>query len=200
MQGWAFKLGQINIVSDQAESLDRVSNDDGSLVLPVQKSFVNYDGNQLSGDMDKRILVFLCTRWNQGCFDLAFVFGSELVTANFTISAEHSLNIWFIRDLKDALERGGRTIDKVTHLIVVDTAATSENFKFKDVSGTGSGTGKPLYTIKTAVATQFVSRGVSPIQTMQAVDGTSYQGDTSPVVARLGRELNQIFVYQNRTG
>jgi hypothetical protein len=202
MKGWAFELEQIDIVTTKAEISHSVSNDDGSLVLPVQNAFVEYDGALLTGDTESQAFVIFCKKWNQGCFDLAFVFGDELVTTNFTISAEHSLKVWYIRDLKIALKKNGREVTKVTHLAVLDAVSTFERFKFKEATGTGFDNGKnpALYKIRTAAATKFARPTVLPHYHVQTVDGKSDQDAVNPITAKLGKELEKIGIFPNRQG
>lgn len=69
-----------------------------------------------------------CAKWNQGCFDIAFVIEDHLITVNFTICASHSLKIWFIRELKESLEAAVRPISRITHVAVVNDSDTLSEF------------------------------------------------------------------------
>lgn len=189
MRGWAFELEQIHIVTKQLETARFVANNDGSLCIPVSKdSIVTYNGKRLTGDTNKTKLLVKCTKWNQGCFDLAFVFDDHLVSANFTISHRHSLKVRYIRYLKRALEAKGRKITKVTHVGVLDDAATLEKFMFTGAEVVGHGNGQPLYTIKTRAGLEFVEPDL----------GMHNPGGSESRTPQLGKTLGTVKIFANR--
>jgi len=75
IRGWAFELEQYHIVRDHVENrLSFVSSKDQKLCIPIGEETVDFECSSLKGDTSKSKFLILCTKWNQGCFDMAFVF------------------------------------------------------------------------------------------------------------------------------
>ena len=112
---------------------------------------VYYDGNEIRRFGSTAPLtdgtVIWCMKWNQGCFDVAFVKGNTLLTLQFTISPAHSLKIQYITALKDEMERKSVVFDTVNHIAVLggdDEDAgykpdedTFSSFEFQSPEGCG---------------------------------------------------------------
>ena len=203
MKGWAFELEQLHIVFHQVEAGCPVSNSDKTLLLPVTKgAVVVYDGKTLvDSNPEKKILVensnepFLikCSKWNQGCFDIAFVIGKHLITVNFTICASHSLKVWFIRELKESLKDANRSVNSITHVAVVNDSDTLNEFQFGEAEGCGYNGGHRLYTIKTARAMKLVKPDMAEL-------GTAENTETSiSLDAKFGEQMLEFGVFVNRS-
>ena len=203
MKGWAFELEQLHIVFHQVEAGCPVSNSDKNLLLPVTKgAVVVYDGKTLvDSNPEKKILVensnepFLikCSKWNQGCFDIAFVIGKHLITVNFTICASHSLKVWFIRELKESLKDANRSVNSITHVAVVNDSDTLNEFQFGEAEGCGYNGGHRLYTIKTARAMKLVKPDMAEL-------GTAENTETSiSLDAKFGEQMLEFGVFVNRS-
>ena len=141
LRGWAFELEQIDLIRLLLESAQEIpeyiTNNDG-LVFSPNSSFT-YDEKTLKKErvgVEGREGAFIiwCMKWNQGCYDVAFLQGGTLVTMQFTVSEKHSLKPKFIRKLRAALKSHGLAVDTCLHLGVTESA----NFEFTlDTAGTG---------------------------------------------------------------
>ena len=69
---------------------------------------------------------------------------------NFTVSANHSLKVNPLRDLKDALEKSKNTVSTLTHIAVVDEKATCDNFSFDKAEGVGNIVSAVEFSVQTA--------------------------------------------------
>ena len=103
--------------------------------LPLRLA-IDFDGETIetTGAIENEIgTVIWCLKWNQGCFDTAFLQDSTLVTLQFTVSEDHSFKPNYIRRLRDALLDKNVVIGKFVHVGVAD----AEGFKFDvDMAGT----------------------------------------------------------------
>lgn len=140
LQGWAFELAQIEWINVAIEhKYVGVKNASGNLVLPINAANVTYDGLSLSGDTRGDSFVIKCVKWNQGCFDIAFFHNGKLVTIQLTVSEKHSVQLRFVRYLKEALEALGKEVDTVNHIALVEDEAIAARFTF-DEAEESSGT------------------------------------------------------------
>lgn len=196
MKGWAFEMEQLDIISDQMVTSRSVLNGDGSLVLPVTNNAVVYDGCHLTGDTSRACFVIKCSKWNQGCFDSAFVFDNQLVTTNFTISVSHSLKVLYIRLLKMALENAKKIITSVTHLAIVADEATCNSYRFDSPEDAGYDNGVPLFELKLARATKFEK----PRSVPELVSSSSTPDKNTEAVPKLGFEFDSVEIFADRKG
>lgn len=197
MKGWAFEMEQLDNITDQMVTSRSVSNVDGSLVLPVAENAVVYDGCHLTGDTSRTRFVIKCSKWNQGCFDSAFVIDDRLVTINFTISASHSLKVRYIGLLKMALESANKDITSVTHLAIVADEATCSSFRFDGPEDAGYENGVPLFELKLARSTKFEKpRSVPELVS----SGSTPADENTAVVPKLGFGLGSVEIFPDRQG
>lgn len=159
MKGWAFELEQLEIVAAEMESSNSVTDSVTSptLVVPISNTWAEYDGIQVQGKPPSDVFSIRCTKWNQGCFDLAFYFQGHLLTVNFTISTSHSLKVQYLRWLKHALEVAHKTVNKMTHIAVVPDRDTRKSFTFDKPEGNGYEQGTRLFTIQVGCSSKLVA-------------------------------------------
>lgn len=204
MKGWAFELEQLEIVEQEAESSNSVTNSKATptLVVPISKSWAEYDGIQikLESSSSDDVFVIRCTKWNQGCFDLAFYFRKHLLTVNFTISRSHSLKVQYLRFLKRALEGAHKAVDNMTHIAVVPDEETREDFKFDKPEGNGYDQGDLLYNVKIGCSSKLVAHEARNLNALP--DGTSspdhsvQSGTVQPIL--LIRKLEDVGVFSDQ--
>jgi hypothetical protein len=117
---------------------------------------------------------------------VAFYFEQQLLTANFTISASHSLKISYIQHLKSVLEVARKTVNKVTHLGIVQDRVG--NFEFETAEGNGHNNGQPPDMI--------ITLGWSQKLKMHDV---VHMGTKDTIQAKLKfNNLEELRVYSNR--
>lgn len=95
---------------------------------------VKYDGNELTEKVKSRSVI-QCDVWNQGCFDVAFFFGTTLVTIKVTTAKSHLFRLKFVTDLRNALLSNGVTVNDLVYVVIVPDS-NLEGFKLKQADGT----------------------------------------------------------------
>ena len=163
LKGWAFELKQLEIIKsvlkqselDIAGKGKAVASKEGLIFRPVPNHEADYDGNTLTPkgaeSLDDTGTIIWCLKWNQGCFDVAFFKSKTLLTLQFTVSADHSLKLQYIKALKEAIEvhsSGSLAVETCIHVGVVGAAANFTKFKFKSPEGGGRSSWKPDFTVK----------------------------------------------------
>ena len=124
INGWAFALAQIDLIRLSLESCSEfVSNGQGLSFRPIEQ--VSFDETKFEDDanVSQAGTVIWCQKWNQDCFDVAFLFNSTLLTLQFTVSSSHYLKPVYIRRLRDALLKKDSSLelDTVVHVGVTPT-------------------------------------------------------------------------------
>ena len=137
--------------------------------------------------MSSTCFVIKCSKWNQGCFDAAFVYEGQLVTTNFTISVLHSLKVGYIHLLKMALERAKMDIKLVTHLAIVPDKEICNSFSFDTPDDVGYNNGKPLFELKLACGTKFKKPSLVP--ELKLVSSSNTPDGNIVVMSTLGANL-----------
>jgi hypothetical protein len=94
LKGWAFELEQLDAIESLINNDSKsIMSEDRAMILPIgSNKTTTYDGVSI-GDTSGDAFTIWCSKWNQGCFDVAFFVNSKLITLNFTISDKHSLKI-----------------------------------------------------------------------------------------------------------
>ena len=159
LKGWAFELEQLDIIERMAkEDPNILKSEDNDLVLPIySKNMAAFDGSkitaldggEITGSDNYDSFTIWCSRWNQGCFDVAFYLDKHLITVNFTISKSHSLKIKPISDLRSALISSEKEVNKLTHIAVIQDSKFT-GFKFGKPEGVGRATKSVLFSLNTA--------------------------------------------------
>jgi hypothetical protein len=122
LKGWAFELEQLEVIrscliSQQGLAV-AVKSGEGLLFQP--KFQASFDGKTSEGLLQDSTVIW-CTKWNQGCFDVAFYEKKTLLTLQFTTQQKHSLKLQFVRHLRQKLQENGMQCDKVFHIGIRDT-------------------------------------------------------------------------------
>ena len=174
MKGWAFELEQVEIVAAEMEWSNSVTNSGTAptLVVPISNTWAEYDGNkiQIQGGRSREVFSIRCTKWNQGCFDLAFYFQGHLLTVNFTISTSHSLKVQYLRLLRRALEDEDKFVEKMTHIVVVPDVDICERFKFDKPEGNGYEQGTHLFTLQVGCSSKLVAAEARNLEHNHSID------------------------------
>lgn len=206
MKGWAFELEQLEIVAEEMESSNYVANSKANptLVVPISQSWAEYDGMRikLEASSSDDVFVIRCTKWNQGCFDLAFYFQRHLLTVNFTISKSHSLKMQYLRFLKCVLENANKPVDNMTHIAVVPDGETCEIFKFDKPEGNGYSQGDRLYTVQVGCSSKLVAHEARNVHALPDSTGSpnhpAQSGPVQPILQM--RKIEDVGVFSDRKG
>ena len=140
LQGWAFKLEQLDIIDGMAKgNTDFLTNKGFDLVLQISsEKTIEFDGGKITDfgrdfdDIDCDCFTISCGKWNQECFDIAFYINKHLITMNFTIAKSHSLKINAISTLRSALISSEKEVNKLTHIAVVEKEERCKKFSFSE--------------------------------------------------------------------
>ena len=186
LKGWAFELEQLDIIGQVIASDNKfLASEDRTLAVPLfSRESATFDGMSIlvpKTISNSDCFTIWCSKWNQGCFDVAFYVSSSLMTMNFTISNTHSLKIDPLRDLMDALVDAGKEVSKVTHIAVVEDKRKSKSFSFQEPEGTGRVHETTQFLVDIARSDKLVAQ-IGPRVTDQP--------------ERLGHSLGQVKVYQ----
>lgn len=151
LKGWAFELEQLDIVEhEMAADTGALVSEDETLVLPVPSESTTYDGIGFNARTNGDAFTIWCSKWNQGCFDVAFYIKKKLITMNFTISSSHSLKVNPLRDLVDALLTSGKAVQSLSHIAIVEEKGKCDNFTFEDPEGAGKEGQQTVFSVETA--------------------------------------------------
>ena len=147
LQGWAFELKQLEIIKSVLKGNEAdigrkvVESKEGLVFQPISSCEAHYDGTTLIQKGTQSLetgTVIWCLKWNQGCFDVAFFKAGTLLTLQFTVSADHSIKLQFIKDLKEAVESHlSESVGECIHVGVVGDPNNTANFTFKNPEGCG---------------------------------------------------------------
>ena len=147
LQGWAFELKQLEIIKSvlkgNGTDIGRkvVESEHGLVFQPISNCEAHYDGTTLIQKGPQPLgtgTVIWCLKWNQGCFDVAFFKAGTLLTLQFTVSADHSIKLQYIKDLKEAVESHvSESVETLVHVGVVGDSNNVANFTFKNPEGCG---------------------------------------------------------------
>eukprot|EP00543_Licmophora_paradoxa_P005022 CAMPEP_0202444158 /NCGR_PEP_ID=MMETSP1360-20130828/3297_1 /ASSEMBLY_ACC=CAM_ASM_000848 /TAXON_ID=515479 /ORGANISM="Licmophora paradoxa, Strain CCMP2313" /LENGTH=616 /DNA_ID=CAMNT_0049060079 /DNA_START=720 /DNA_END=2571 /DNA_ORIENTATION=+ len=151
LKGWAFELEQLDVIEHMIETDAKVLvSEDDAFRLPVPSESITYDGIRFKSNPQGNAFTVWCSRWNQGCFDVAFYNASKLITLNFTISSTNSLKLNPLRDLVSALQVSGKSVTSVSHIAIVENKANCNDFKFDGAEGGGKIVEQSLFSVETA--------------------------------------------------
>jgi len=167
LKGWAFELEQMDLIRLSLESVQAdmnplfITNEVGLSFCPC--AAIDFDGETIrkikTAENEKYCTIIWCLKWNQGCFDTAFLQNSTLVTLQFTVSEKHSFKPKYIRRLRDALQEKGVVVDNCVHVGVAEV----NNFQFDlDTAGVGrrDNINKPEFTIDLYHSQPLVKKAV----------------------------------------
>ena len=90
-----------------------------SKVAFFPRAEATFDGSTIVGDVKSGSVIW-CFKYNQGFFDVAFVFNSTLVTIQLSDALTQRLRPKHIKPLCDALSRKDTQIDRVIHVVVIE--------------------------------------------------------------------------------
>lgn len=140
--GWAFELSQLDLIHAAYKSQHTTNGvkqsvgNDCFRMSPLYEA--HFDGQFIKEQAVQNGTVIWCTKWNQGCFDVAYYSDNTLITIQFTISQTHSLKLQYLKILRDALNTVKAKVTTVVHVAVVKTDV--EQFKFDYPQGSGKPT------------------------------------------------------------
>eukprot|EP00980_Cylindrotheca_fusiformis_P020903 scaffold7923_cov107-Cylindrotheca_fusiformis.AAC.3 len=130
LEGWAFELRQLHTIKTVLKANSRESSpkqslrsEEGLCFHPAKNGEASFDGNTLIKHNNRNLnsgTIIWCMKWNQGCFDFAFFKNHALLTLQFTVAAENTLKVQFIKDLRKAIEKNSSvSVDNFIHVGVV---------------------------------------------------------------------------------
>ena len=164
LKGWAFELEQLDVIEQVIKTDPRILvSEDRALVLPISSGeTTTYDGRSVENVTSDAFTIW-CSRWNQGCFDVAFYVKPNLFTMNFTVAESHSLKINPLRDLKDALEKSKKTVSSLSHIAVVEEKAKCDSFSFDEAEGVGKSVATVEFSVQTARSQKLIANTTPPV-------------------------------------
>eukprot|EP00980_Cylindrotheca_fusiformis_P021564 scaffold8412_cov155-Cylindrotheca_fusiformis.AAC.1 len=170
--GWAFELRQLHTIKTVLTNNSRLlfffpkmflKSKEGLCFRPLKNGEASFDGNKLIKHNNRNLnsgTIIWCMKWNQGCFDFAFFKKGTLMTLQFTVAAEHTLKVQFIKDLRNAIEENSSvSVNNFIHIGVVGgNDDVLREFMFQTPEGLGrrsNGTRRD-FTLKTYKSSELV--------------------------------------------